>query len=244
MRLPVQPAFEGFQPRQRRRLIRAGRTGQPAGARPPYRMHHLAQRQRAESQMRRQARTVVLAAERAGHAAAVARQPLGQEGVQLGQRLPATGALATGDVSPGHAERHRVRRGLQTFQRMSRRFDVRRRRQRRRRHARQPEVGPAVAVAQPAHHAAIRAFMPGHAVGEAPVSDRAVAREAGQRAGLFVAPQRADRRRTVQRVQYRRHVAAQLQQRQPQRAQRAGQVVQRLAQEARVARIHLRLREQ
>ena len=78
----------------RGRTVEAPAPARPFGLTGGGGLHHLAQRQRSQRDMGRQARTGALSGQRAGHRAAVGFAPLGQETVQQRQPLGPAAALA------------------------------------------------------------------------------------------------------------------------------------------------------
>ena len=208
--------------------LKAGQTAAPAAAGPfglprGGRLRHLAHRQAAQRQMRRQARTGPLARKGRRHASAVGLAPRCQETVQRGQparppaRLPVQAAVIGQPQHPrrgNHARlcpRHAGQRG-QVFNGA--------------RHEPVAQARPAIPPLQAADHTRLWQFDPVDPRLPRPGPDPAVARKGPQIAGFLVADDPADPMRAAQLAQHLNRIAHPHHQRRAKPAQRRTQVGQ------------------
>ena len=208
--------------------LKAGQTAAPT-ATGPFRLprggglRHLAHRQAAQRQMRRQARTGPLARQGRGHGGAIGLAPRCQETVQRGQPprppacLPVQAAVIGQPQHPRGGNRPRFRpwhsgQGGQLLDRL--------------RHEPVAPARPAVPPLQAADNTGLRQFHPVDPRGACPGLDPAVARKGPQVAGFLVADDPPDPVRAAQLRQHLDRIAHPHHQRRAKIAQRAAQVGQ------------------
>ena len=228
MAMPHQPARECSQP-----LLLAAGLGRQVRHAQLGGLHHLAQAQAAQRQVRRKARAGTGCPQGRRNATPVLGAAGVQKLVQHSQTLGAPTALAQGRVGVQQAQLGRARHGG-LAPRQRHRAERGRCQRARRAGVRGPLVLPALAAGQAAHHAKLGRLLPGHTVGAAPAAHRQVASVGGGVAGFLVGVQRFKRRQRHQARQHIGHFTSDHVQAGAQRFQLAVQIQQALSQKMQV----------